>query len=380
MFRRNLITTGILAGLVGFGAPALAQQSSPATAELTRDNAIAGQIVVDFNSLRPNAADELDHYTIDLNVADYVSFEGQATRDPDTSIEYNVKLLAHNPKNPSQTKHVAQLKGIVAIDSTGKYLLRGTDKVRIDPSQRLMISMLVTPKGMNQDNPFDGTIQGKLPKAKGLLARLKQTVQTVKEQVKEYTRTIGGKTVKVSVKNPDVMEFQNLKLGAGPWPELTEVTVNGNLDYDYASGNWITNGISMSYTQAGQPAEDTITGTIRWTDEEGSLAVGGEDRPYTGYYDFNLRFNESDFNVGAEEAFFSDSTSEEDVFFATDDRVPALLGRVYFNDSEFVGEGEEETASHSDVIYALNANKLTPVQLVNFTKLWLLAIGPVHDD
>lgn len=369
---------GLLAGLVGLTTvPAvLAQDGNTPATPISRADAISGRIVIDFNSLRPNASDERDQYAIDLNVADYVSFDGSATREPGRSIEYNVKLLAHNPNNPVQSRHVGQLKGVVAIDSDGKYLLRGSDRMRIDPSQRLMISMLVTPKGMAQDNLFDGEIQGKAPKASGLLARLRQTV----EQVKEYTRNVGGKTVTVSVENPDIMEFRNLKLGAGPWPELTEVTVNGNLDYDYASGNWLTQGITMSYAHDGATVEDRITGTIRWVDEEGSVTVGGESHPYTGYYDFNLRYNEDDFNLGAEDAFFGQDDSEEDVFFGQDNRVPGLAGHVYFNDSNYVGQGDDETATRSEVSYAIEANQLSPIQLVNFTKLWLLAIGPVHDD
>ncbi len=376
MSRTTVITAGLLAGLVGLGAPVLAQDSNKPATPISRTDAISGRIVIDFNSLRPNASDDRDQYAIDLNVADYVSFDGSASRVPARSIEYNVKLMAHNPGKPAETRHVGQLKGVVAIDSEGKYLLRGSDRMQIDPGQRLMISMLVTPKGMAQDNPFDGVIQGKAPKASGLLARLRQTV----EQVKQYTREIGGRTVTVSVENPDIMEFRDLKLGAGPWPELTEVTVNGNLDYDYASGNWLTQGITMSYMQDGATVEDRITGTIRWVDEEGSVTVGGESHPYTGYYDFNLRYNEDDFNVDAEDAFFGQDTSEEDVFFGQDNRVPGLFGNVYFNDSNYVGQGDEETATRSEVSYAIEANQLSPIQLVNFTKLWLLAIGPVHDD
>lgn len=368
----------LLAGLIGLSAvPAvLAQDGNTPATPISRADAISGRVVIDFNSLRPNASSDRDQYAIDLNVADYVSFDGSASRVPGRSIEYNVRLMAHNPGNPAQSRHVGQFKGVVAIDSEGKYLLRGNDRMQIDPSQRLMISMLVTPRGMAQDNPFDGLIQGKAPKASGLLARLRQTV----EQVKQYTREIGGRTVTVSVENPDIMEFRNLKLGAGPWPELTEVTVNGNLDYDYASGNWLTQGITMSYAQDGATVEDRITGTIRWVDDEGSVTVGGESHPYTGYYEFNLRYNEDQFNVDAQDAFFGQDDSEEDVFFGQDNRVPGLIGNVYFNDSNFVGEGDEETATRSEVSYAIEANQLSPVQLVNFTKLWLLAIGPVHDD
>lgn len=371
---RTPFFSGLATGLLGLTlvGPVLAQHN-PHT-DITRDHAITGEVVVDLESLRSRNAD--DNYTIKLNVADYVSFDGTARRDPGTSIEYNVRLLAHNPSDVGQSRHVGQLKGIVAINSDGKYLMRGSNRVSIDPAQRLMISMLVTPQGMAQNNPYDGEIQGKIPKATGWLDRLRAAV----DQAKEYTRTVGGRTITVSVENPDIMEFNNLQLGAGPWPELTQVTVNGNLDYDYASGNWLTDGINMRYVKGDETVEDRITGTIRWLDDEGTVSLNGQERAYTGFYEFNLRFNEGDFATDATSAFFDDSASDDDVFFGEDNRVPGLLGRVYFNDSNYVTRDEEEVATRSEVYYDLTANQLTPVQLVNFTKLWLMGIGPVHDD
>ena len=365
-----LVTASLLS--LTLAGPVLAQQ--PPHTPITRDHALTGSIIVDLQSLRSRNADDL--YTIKLNAADYVSFDGTARRKPGTSIEYNVQLLAHNPSNVSQTRHVGQLKGVVAINSEGRYLMRGSDRVRIDPNQRLMIAMLVTPQGMAQNNPYDGEIQGRVPKSSGWLDRLRSAVV----QVTEYTRTVGGRTITLSVENPDIMVFENIQLGAGPWPELTTVTVNGNLDYDYASGNWLTNGISMRYNQDGQTVEDRITGTIRWLDEEGSVTLNGQPQTYTGFYEFNLRFNETQFASDAASAFFDDSASDDDVFFGQDNRIPSLLGRVYFNDSNPITRDGEEVATRSEVYYDLSANQLTPVQLVNFTKLWLLGIGPVHDD
>ncbi|MFO1349391.1 MAG: hypothetical protein U1F68_01380 [Gammaproteobacteria bacterium] len=264
----------------------------------------------------------------------------------------------------------------MGIDSQGKYLLRGTPKVEIPDAQRLQITMLTAVQGLAKDNYFDGAIQGKQPKTKGWFQRFKEAAKIAKE----YTRNIGGKTVKLTVQNPDIMRFEDLKLAAGPWPTLTEVTVGGSLDFDYASSNWLTEGISMKYTLDGKPVEDIITGSIRFVEETGKFkAEDGQEKDYNGYYDFNLRYNEAQ-HAGkpVDEAFFGDG--KEDPFFAEDKNVPALLGRIYYYDTDQIGSGDEEVPGQSQIYYALKANQLNAVQLANFTKLWLLAIGPTNDE
>jgi hypothetical protein len=67
--------------------------------------------------------------------------------------------------------------------------------------------------------------------------------------------------------------------------------------------------------------------------------------------------------------------SEEDAFFAVDDSVPCLTGKIIYQDTM---SGESVTASKVD--YHLNANKLSKQQVMNFFKMWMLAIGPTNDE
>ena len=39
-----------------------------------------------------------------------------------------------------------------------------------------------------------------------------------------------------------------------------------------------------------------------------------------------------------------------------------------------------DVPASSKVTYKLNANKLTKQQVVNFFKLWLIAVGPTNDE
>ena len=94
-----------------------------------------------------------------------------------------------------------------------------------------------------------------------------------------------------------------------------------------------------------------------------------------GYYDFNLRFNEDKNRKGSTEGDAFAKMSEEDAFFAVDDTVPSLTGRVTYIDTM-----SGDTVASSKITYALNANKITKVQAVNFFKLWLIGIGPINDE
>jgi hypothetical protein len=68
--------------------------------------------------------------------------------------------------------------------------------------------------------------------------------------------------------------------------------------------------------------------------------------------------------------------SAEDAFFAVDDSVPALTGKIVYIDTY----GSAQDPRLQQVTYNLNANKLTKQQAMNFFKLWLLAVGPTNDE
>ena len=42
--------------------------------------------------------------------------------------------------------------------------------------------------------------------------------------------------------------------------------------------------------------------------------------------------------------------------------------------------GADELPTSSKVTYALDANKLTKQQIMNFFKLWLICVGPTNDE
>ena len=75
------------------------------------------------------------------------------------------------------------------------------------------------------------------------------------------------------------------------------------------------------------------------------------------------------------EAAAFEKMSDEDAFFAVDNSVPCLTGRITYVDTM-----SGETVTSSKVEYRLNANKLTKQQVMNFFKLWMLAVGPTNDE
>ena len=44
------------------------------------------------------------------------------------------------------------------------------------------------------------------------------------------------------------MSFDNIELAKGPAEVYPHTLVNGRLDYDYETGNWLTDGIHFKYT------------------------------------------------------------------------------------------------------------------------------------
>ena len=194
-----------------------------------------------------------------------------------------------------------------------------------------------------------------------------------KEDLASYTfkRLVAGKEVSFTVKKSDPMRFENLRLAKGPAEVYPTTTVNGRLDYDYETGNWITDGIKFRYTLDGKEVEDIMTGTIKWVEDQDRKTNG------KGYYEFNLRFNEALNKPATGESDAFDKMSAEDAFFAVDNTIPCLTGRVSYVDTF---RGGTELPASSKIEYRLNANKLTKQQIINFSKLWLIGIGPINDE
>jgi hypothetical protein len=346
---------------------------------LTEQNIIAGTMDIEFGT-RTNldssgdlktgspAVGAKDKYRFALTVAKTTEFTGEISRQPnlyskliskrkqDAELFYSIDLTILNPKDLKQKKTVGKWVGTVPIDTaSGAYDLGGGKakqsalRIKVDPAGA----------GSGFESFFTGRLVGKAEK---------------KESLAQYTfkRVVGDRTVQVVVKKSDPMRFENIKLAQGPVQTYPETTVNGRLDYDYETGNWYTDGIRFKYTFDGKEIEDVVTGSIKWVEDSDRQSNG------KGYYEFNLRYNEEKNKKAAGEGDAFAKLSEEDAFFAVDDTVPSLTGRVSYVDT--MPGGSDSAPTSSKVTYSLNANKLTKQQAMNFFKLWLLGIGPTNDE
>lgn len=366
-----------LATLVTSAALSLAVIASPANAQtITEDDVINGTMDITFNTrtnldtsgdLRDGSAtlNAKDVYKFTLNVAKTTQFSGEINRYPnlysklmqrkkqEAALTYSVNMALFNPKDLKQKKDVGKWVGLIPVDPvSGAFELAGGNA----KERPLRIQVDTIGKATGFEEKFAGRLIGKAEK---------------KDSLAQYSfkRLVGGKTVEVIVKQSDPMRFENIRLAKGPAEIYPTTAVSGRLDYDYETGNWLTDGIRFRYTLDGKEIEDVVTGTIKWV-EDPDRATNGK-----GYYDFNLRFNENANKTASTEAAAFEKMSDEDAFFAVDNSVPCLTGRITYAD---VMSGETVTSSKVD--YRLNANKLTKQQVMNFFKLWMLAVGPTNDE
>jgi hypothetical protein len=364
-----------LAGLVVLMvAPVRAQQ--PET--ITENDVIAGTMEIEFKTRTSrDTSGELvegspplgvqDVYTLNLTVAKSTEFSGRIVRQPNlytrtlrklrqgAAIGFDVTLTVLNPRDPKQKKTAGKWVGVVPIDTaSGAYDLAGG--IREDRPLRLAIDSVGMQQGFT-DN-FAGRLVGKSEKKDTLAAYT-------------FRRVVGQKTVEVTVKRSDPMRFEQIELARGPAGIYPRTLVTGRLDYDYETGNWYTDGIRFKYSLDGRDYEDLVTGSIKWV-EDPARATNGK-----GHYEFNLRFNEEKHRSPTGEAAAFEKMSDEEAFFAVDESVPALTGRISYVDTFQPGM---EAPVLSKVTYNLNANRLTRQQIMNFFKLWLICVGPTNDE
>lgn len=354
-------------------------RSAWADDQLTRDGVITGTQDITFNTrtqldnegdFREGSAAKgvKDVYKTNLVVTDTVVFSGEIERQPrllgrvtgrtaqPAKLIYKLDIKVRNPADLKQEKTVGSWVGQVPMDlNTGAYDLtggtgEGTSPLRIDVQT-------VGKIGAFKDF-FGGKMIGKAEKKDNLLTR-------------NYKRYVQGKEVSVTVTQTDPITFQGVELAKGPVENCPRTRVNGSLDYDYETGNWYANNIKFNYTLDGTDMEDIVSGTIKWVEDENRASNG------KGYYEFNLRFNEEKNKPATAEGDAFAGMSDEEAFFAVDNTIPCLTGRIEYIDT-FIPGGE--MPSSSKVTYLLNANKLTKTQVVNFAKLWLLCVGPTNDE
>jgi hypothetical protein len=371
----------VTASLALFAATAAGAQTANRGLELIAADKgrVTGEINVDFGSRKLSGATGVDIYTVtNMKAADLMVMNGAINRTPDKSLSYSIKFDLFNPKNPAQVaKEAAIMRGDVMIDQTGRY----------DPSAgKLRIDVV---KGTQSSSPFRGGLQGR--EVTRWWEVSEQLKKAQKAATKEYSRVVEGKTITIEVKNADPLRFDGLVLASGPFSYLPETTVRGSLDYDYELGNWLldNNGLTLNYQLGEKVINDRITGSIRYAEEEGNATVDGKKVAYTGYYEYNLRFNEEAQKSDA--AFFEgDANAQADAFFsAADQSKPGIYGKVYFSDSEDnckmvkdAAEGKMKCVgpTKSLLTYDLKTTGLTYAQLASWMKIEQFVIGPFTDE
>jgi hypothetical protein len=303
-----------------------------------------------------------DQYTFSLQVLDTTRFAGVVTRQPNlysktlarrvqqAELFYSVDISVQNPADASQQRTVGRWVGTVPIDSmtTGAYELAGGGAVQ----SPLRITVSPAGRAAGFQDFFKGRLVGRI-----------ENKQSLAEYT--YSRIIGGRNLSHRVSKCDPMRFESVVLAKGPTQAFPATIVSGSLDFDYETSNWHCNNLRFAYTLDGVEREDFLTGTIRWVQSPGR-AVDGQ-----GYYDFNIRFNEQAEPMDASVANLSDIQA----FFAVNDAVPALTGRISYIDTM-----QDDLVAASKVTYNLHANKLTRQQVMAFFKVWMLGIGPINDE
>jgi hypothetical protein len=308
-----------------------------------------------------------DTYVLKLAVAKTTEFSGKITRQPDlftkvirsqkqkAELGFDINLAVRNPKNLDERRNVGKWVGTVPFNATtGVFDLAGGG------SQESPLRIAIDAIGAQPafTDKFGGKLIGKSKKEENLASYT-------------YKRLVGNKTYEIKVAKVDPMKFVDLELAKGPAGNYPRTRVNGRLDFDYETGNWLTDGIRFSYNYNGQAVEDIVTGSIKWVEDENRKTNG------KGEYQFNLRWNEAKQAPATTEAAAFAKLSDEDAFFAVDDSLPCLTGKITYEDKFISGE---ETPASSKVVYALNSNKLTKTQVVNFFKLWMIGTGPINDE
>ena len=371
--RKLVVHTGLVMGLVLVASFVRAQEGT-----ITEEGAITGTMDIDFKTRTDldtagtyvqdsPALGAKDTYTFKMVVGKTTEYSGKITRQGDlftkviksqkqkAALGFDVNLAVYNPKNLDEKKNVGKWVGTLPINTTtGVYDIAGGAK----GESPLRIAILAAGSQQAFVDNFGGKLVGKSKKEDGLASYT-------------YRRLVGTKTVEIKVEKIDPMRFEDVELGKGPSPNYPHTMVNGRLDYDYETGNWLTDGVKFKYNLNGKDVEDVMTGSVKWVEDENRKSNG------KGQYEFNLRFNEGKNKPATTESAAFDKLSDEDAFFVVDDTIPCLTGKITYVDQFISGT---DSPAKSKIVYSLNANKLTKTQMVNFFKLWLLGTGPINAE
>jgi hypothetical protein len=330
---------------------------------------IRGSMNIQFNSKTQTDSSGkpkigvVDNYQVNVNVCNSTVFRGGITATPlvmggmfssvqqASSLNFDMHCDVVNPANTSQTKEIGRIYGIVPIDLNGVYRFD-------DGTLQIAINQIGSARDFTAK--FKGLAAGKPPvKARGLLDTLQKEVMNVSKQVQ-------GKTVTVQVKKYDLMKFQNFVLAGGPVQIYPDVTVNGEMIYDYDRGAWYFKDLTINYTDNGRQLADRISGSILWVEKPDRKTTG------LGEYDFDVRVNEP---APSEASVFA-GAADEAAFFTSDATIPGLTGTMKYKDTLRGGD-----TIASDVAIDLTGNKLTKQQAMCLCKLLVFsAIVPMNSD
>lgn len=296
-----------------------------------------------------------DKYKIRVNVSNSVIFDGLIEHLPrvsstfstqNASLTHAIECLVVNPRNPSQTRNIGRLYGTVPIDAQNVYRFE-------DGNLRIGIFGAAGTQGF--ESRVRGVAIGKQPQTSGLVDRFKKEALTI-------SRSVRGNSLALAVTNYDRMEFVAHTLSAGPVPIYPEVTVNGQMIYDYDRTAWYLNGLTASYPQNGRQMQDRLSGNIRWV----------ENKAGVGHYEFDIRINEP---LGTEASHFSGPVDEAS-FFETDSGVAGLTGTMTYKDSMV-----DDTVVNSAVTIDLKGNHISKEQTMYLAKLLLMSsIIPLNSE
>jgi len=367
------------AALLLVAGPALAAEdfSTP----VDQKDAIKGSMQIDFGT-RTNLAGDgkspapgaADVYKTNLEVMNSVVFQGVIKRQPwlptkilgrtaqDGFLDYDLKLVLRNPKNPSQMVTLGKWVGAMNLDGNGKYFLGQAPEGK--GAMRIATDAVGKIAGFTAN--FGGEIQGRVPEQAGLWGLADRASKKID---KTYVRMVGGKAIKQVVSGADPMTFLQVDLAQGPLGQYPQTKFNGSIDYDSENSNWYIDA-TASYSLAGSAVNDHYTGTIRWS-EDPARSTNGK-----GQYEVNVRLNEKP--AGEADAFTANDATTEDAFFSADTGVPGFTGTIAYVDRFEPGSDEETIAS--DVAYNVNANQASKIQTMNFAKILMLVVGPFNDD
>jgi hypothetical protein len=328
--------------------------------------AITGTMDIQFNTRTPEGQEDgapkkgvQDDYKMDLTINGNNKFQGDILRQPRIKqlkirtiqwprYDYNLSFFV---KVQGVDKKVGAWVGPMAVDEkSGAYTL--TADSGSDRALRITIDA-----GQSFTDNFGGVFYG----ASG---------QSILESIK---RTVNGKEIEKQFQG-DPMRFESVKLAKGPNPtKYPEATVNGSLDYDRETSNYYAKNLHFHYSMDGKDIDDSVTGSIHWI-EDPNRATNG-----IGHYEFNLRFNEDKMAKPQTDDQAFKGASDDDMFFSADNNIPSLLGTIDYVDT-LTGDGKDAVPTESKVAYHMTNNKLTDQQVMNFAKLWLIAVGPTNDE